>query len=119
VVAPWVTQSNGRAEVSCVRGGALAAMAALGATDARVAELETGQALAQIAWAAASGGAHGRRRGAAAGRHLAWACAGALGGNEYPLRWFSGDDDTGWKLHLAAEDPARGLAWALAASDHT
>ena len=119
VVAPWVTQSNGRAEVSCVRGGAPAAMAALGLTDARVAELEPAEALVQIAWAAASGGAHGRRRGAAAGRHLAWACADALGGSEHLLRWFAWGDDAGWNLHLAAEDPGRGIAWALAASDHS
>jgi hypothetical protein len=119
VVAPWVSQSNGKAEAICVRGGALSAVAALGISDARVAELETGEALAQVAWAAASGGAHGRRRGAAAGRHLAWACAGALGDAARTLRWFAWDDDTGWKLHLAVEDPGRGLAWALSAGDHS
>lgn len=124
VVAPWVSQSNGRAEVSCVRGGALAAVAALGVVEARVAELEAGEALVQLAWAAASGGAHGRRRGAAAGRDLAWGSADALGGvgAVHDLRWFAWDDDAlpelGWKLHLAVEHPTEGVGWALAASDH-
>jgi resuscitation-promoting factor RpfA len=114
--AVWVSQSNGRAAVSAVSGGALAAVAALGVAEARAAELESGEALAQLAWAAASGGAHGRRRGAAAGRHLARECAAALG----DVHWFAWDEASpavGWHLRLAAEDPARGVAWALAATD--
>lgn len=124
VVEPWVSQSNGRVEVACVEGGALAAVAALGVERARVAEVERGGALAQIAWAAASGGAHGRRRGAAAGRDLAWATVEALGDGRAAgrLRWFvwspgEGDEEVGWNLHLAMEDPDRGRAWALAAED--
>ena len=60
----------------------------------------SGQALAWMAWGAASGGAHGRRRGGAAGRFGAWWAATALAGLEWPpepgalgavageLRWF-------------------------------
>jgi resuscitation-promoting factor RpfA len=116
VPAVWASQSNGRAAVSTVAGGALAAVAALGMSEARAVELESAEALAQLAWAAASGGAHGRRRGAAAGRHLAWECANALG----DVHWFAWDEASpavGWHLRLAAEDPARGVAWALAATD--
>jgi len=122
VVATWVSQSNGRAQVACVDGGALAAVAALGVSKARAVELEPGPALAQLAWAAASGGAHGRRRGAAAGRDLAWACAGALSptGAAGALRWYAWDDgapEIGWHLRLAMEDPDAGTGWAVAASD--
>lgn len=123
VVAPWVTQSNGRAQVACVEGGALAAVAALGVVHGRAAELEPGEALAQLAWGAASGGAHGRRRGAAAGRNLAWGAAAALGGlgTLGERRWFAWADDTqpevGWTLRLGVEDRAEAVGWALAATD--
>ena len=121
-VASWVSQSNGRAQVACVAGEALAAVAALGVERARAVELEPGQGLAQLAWAAASGGAHGRRRGAAAGRDLAWACSGALSpsGAAGAIRWYAWDEgspEVGWHLGLAMEDPDRGAGWALAASD--
>ena len=87
-----------------------------------------------MAWAAASGGAHGRRRGAAAGRFGAWWAVAALGGlaSGWPvsaddigevlmaLRWFvwdAGEPEVGWVLRLAAEDADEALAWAVAAVD--
>lgn len=134
VTAPWTTESDGRAEVVAVEGTAAGAVAALGVASARMAPLDRGAAVARLAWAGASGGAHGRRRGAAVGRFSAWwalaALAGALDGWPLPpgalgrasagLRWHewdAGEPPTGWALHLAVEDPARGRAWAVAASD--
>jgi hypothetical protein len=130
----WVSESNGRAESIAVEGSALEAIAALGPPRARVAELSPADALAWMAWVGASGGAHGRRRGMAAGRFGAWWALAALGGvtDEWPvapadltalsgeLRWFSWDawePDTGWRFHLAVEDPVEGLAWVVAATD--
>jgi hypothetical protein len=87
-----------------------------------------------MAWAGASGGAHGRRRGAATGRFAAWWAAAALVdlSHDWPLsadeldvavnemRWFlwdEGAEPIGWSLRLAVEDPDADLAWALVASD--
>jgi hypothetical protein len=99
-----------------------------------MAEVPAADALAHMAWAAASGGAHGRRRGMAAGRFGAWwvlaAAAGLL--DDWPvdpdelgqaageLRWFvwdAGEPVTGWGLRVAVDDPAEGLAWAVVAQD--
>lgn len=132
LVKPWVEESNGRAQAVAVQGTAPAAIAALGVRRARLAPVSAGQALAAMAWSAASGGAHGRRRGAAPGRFGAWWAAAALAGllDEWPLhgdalgaavagmRWYAWSDlvpSTGWTLHLAAEHPPR--AWAVAAVD--
>lgn len=128
--------SNGRAEAVAVEGSAPGAVAALGVPRLRLAEATPGDALAQIVWTAASGGAHGRRRGAAAGRFEAWWLLAALGGltDEWPLEpnelgeiaselrwwfWDADEPDTGWHLRLAVEDPIDGLAWALTATDAT
>jgi hypothetical protein len=118
VVEPWVAQSNGTVDVVAVRGAALDALAALGLHDARVAELTTPDALAQLGWAGASGGAHGRRRGTAAGRDLALSVYRELAST---ARWFAFDDGappTGWHLALAVEDPDQNTAWAINARDH-
>jgi hypothetical protein len=132
LVAPWAEQSNGQYEVVTVEGSAPAAIRALGPTHARAASLETSEAMAWMAWAGASGGAHGRRRGAAAGRYGAWWVIAALADLDWPadpnqvsgaarrLRWHWWDDGapaTGWALRLAIEDPESGLAWAIAALD--
>jgi len=132
----WTRESNGRAEAVAVRGSAAHAVAALGvAARCRMVELPSADALARMAWTAASGGAHGRRRGMAAGRFAAWWTAAALTGvldDDWPpaaadvgdaigeLRWFAWDagaPSTGWSFRLAVEDPADGLAWALTATD--
>lgn len=134
LVGPWTSESDGRAEAVAVVGDALAAVAALGPPTARVAELAPGRALAHVAWAAASGGAHGRRRGSAMGRFGAWWLVAALAHrlDDWPLApdemgraaaglrwlaWDAGEPTTGWSLHLAVADPAAGRAWALAATD--
>jgi hypothetical protein len=132
LVAPWTAGSNGRCEVRAVVGDHLAAVAALGVPAARMAEIEPGDALAWLAWAGGSGGAHGRRRGAARGRFEAWWVVTALGGLDWPsepweiedvsgdLRWFWWDayePVTGWRLQLAVWDPYEHVAFAVAASD--
>jgi resuscitation-promoting factor RpfA len=133
-VRSWTEGSEGRAEAVAVRGDALAAIAALGRDRVRVAELDASAAIRTLAWAGASGGAHARRPGAAAGRFAAWWASAALTGllERWPvdayelgdalsrLRWYewdSGGKATGWRLHLAIEDPSSARAWAVAAVD--
>ncbi|MDQ3981720.1 MAG: DUF6183 family protein, partial [Actinomycetota bacterium] len=132
LVTPWTSESNGAARSVVVEGGAPAAIAALTYGPVRLAPIGVDQAFRQMAWAAASGGAHGRRRGAALGRFSAWYTAallsdlpwpcpgGALGAAAAKLRWFLWDEEgseEGWVLRMAVEDPARGWAAALGATD--
>jgi len=132
LVQPWVTESNGRYESSAVEGTALHAIRALGLSRARVVELSDGEALRWMAWAGASGGAHGRRRGAAAGRFGTWWAIATICDLDWPpdpdemasaldhlhFYWFDdGSPGTGWALRLAVEHPPSGLAWAIAAVD--
>jgi hypothetical protein len=131
-----VAASGGVARAVAVEGDAAGAIAAVAdAATVRAAPVEATHALAYLAWTAASGGAHGRRRGLAAGRFAAWWAAAALAGllDTWPpnpdelgnaiaeMRWWRWDDrdlTTGWWLGLAIEDPAEGLAWAVRAADH-
>ena len=133
LVAPWLTGSNGRVEVAAVEGTAHDAVGALGLRQASFAEVAMPDALAVMAWAASTGGANGRRRGAATGRMRAWWALRALTGLDedevHPdelgeaaeeLRFFSWNDgspETGWSLRVAVEDHEDGLAWAIAAVD--
>ena len=134
LAAAWVTESNGRAAAVAVTGDASAAVAALGPRHVRRAEVTGADALALMAWAGASGGAHGRRRGMAPGRFAAWWAVVSLAGrlDDWPLppdevgaaltrlrwyRWDAGEPETGWVLRLAVEDVERGRAWAVAATD--
>jgi len=136
LVEPWTTSSNGRVDVVCVDGDLAGALGALGLRRARVAELDPATAIAWLAWAGASGGAHGRRRGAAAGRFGAWWTLAALGdlADEWPvdpdalgalaaeLRWYRWDAHEsvmGWQLQLAVVDPEESVAWAILARDAT
>ena len=131
---PWVTESNGRSDAVAVRGEAFDAIAALGVPGARAARIRPSAAFELMAWAAASGGAHGRRRGMAAGRFNAWWTAAALCAltDDWPLdaselgeaadelAWFTWDTDeppTGWRFRIAVVDPADGMAWAAMADD--
>lgn len=129
---PWVEESNGNCETVSVTGTAAHAIRALGLSAARVSEIEPRSAMQWMAWAGASGGAHGRRRGAAAGRYAAWWAVATLADLEWPaepddvgralgqLRWYWFDDGspgTGWQLRIAVEDPTVRLAWAVAAVD--
>lgn len=128
----WVEQSNGACAAVAVEGGVGEAIAALGHSRALVGEVDAAAAMAWMAWAGASGGAYGRRPGTPAGRFSAWWAAAALTGLEWPPRpgdlgaavaglqwalWEPPGLAGGWALHLAAADPAEGIAWAVAATD--
>ncbi|MDJ0665581.1 MAG: DUF6183 family protein [Acidimicrobiia bacterium] len=132
LVSPWTEQSNGRAEGVVVAGTALEAIRTLGPHRARVAEIDGSEAVALMAWTAASGGAYGRRRGSPVGRmHAWWALAALLGVDDVDdpgllgtgaaelvwIRWDPGDQVGGWGFHLAVEDPEDRLAWAISAVD--
>lgn len=134
LVEPWTTASNGQVETVCVDGDVLAALHTLGVRRARLCHLAPATAIAWLAWAGASGGAHGRRRGAAAGRFGAWWVLGALGDllDTWPpdpdelgavaeaLRWFRWDAHEpaiGWSLQIAIHDPDDGVSWAITARD--
>lgn len=137
LVAGWTVGSNGRVAAVAAQGSAAQAVAAMGAAGAELVPADMTDAVALMAWAAADGGAHGRRRGAAPGRFGAWWVLACLGGvqDRYPLaaqdlpayleglhwyRWHSGEPDMGWSLRLAVEalgGPHRGRAWAVAALD--
>jgi resuscitation-promoting factor RpfA len=136
LVEPWTTDSNGRAEVAVVVGSMHDAVSALGVPARTATEMPLDAAMAWLAWAGASGGAHGRRRGGAIGRFGAlWTVAALLDlSDEWPvpldelgdvagdLRWFwwdAGEPVTGWRLQLAVEDRVEGLAWAISARDDT
>ena len=134
LVKPWTEESSGRAECRAIVGLAVDAIRALGPHRVRLAEVDLGQALALLTWVGAGGGAYGRRRGTPIGRAAAWWTVSSLLGMEddWPpdpaalaqeaaeLRWFAwdpGDRVGGWNFHLAIEDPAEGLAWAVSAVD--
>lgn len=132
LVMPWVEESNGRCETVTTAGDHLAAIRGLGLTAVRVGDLTTAGALAWMAWAAASGGAHGRRRGAATGRYMAWWVVSCLADLQWPdspttiaseagrlsWHWFDdGSPQVGWSLRLAITDSDAGISWAVAAAD--
>ena len=132
LVKPWVEESNGVCEIAVVEGDLAAAVRALGPTRAGLSPLRPAEAIAWMGWAGASGGAHGRRRGAAAGRYGAWWAIAALSDLDWPPRpevvgeaagalqwaWFDdGSPGTGWQLRLAVSDENLGIAWAISAVD--
>ncbi len=132
LVTAWVEESNGRVSAVCSSGELGAALRLLGARRATAAAIDLPTALALMAWAAASGGAHGRRRGGAAGRLAAWWALNEIVGMSWPpspeelgkagnrLRWYAWSDlggGTGWNLYLAVTAPEEGLTWAIAAAD--
>lgn len=158
VVQPWISHSNGRCEVVCAHGGPVEALSVLrgnagvgaGAntrissrtdtvinTDldtASISQVTSTTALGWLQWVAASGGAHGRRPGAAAGRDTMWWLLGTLGEltDQWPptetemvellddLTWFWWDTseiDTGWNLRLLCHDAPHGVTWAFVAHD--
>lgn len=71
LVGPWATASSGQVAVA-VRDGSPDGVVAHLAAGARVRPLSTAEAVEWMTWAAASGGARGRRRGVAAGRSAVW-----------------------------------------------
>ena len=132
LVKPWWDESSGHADAVHVAGDARSAIRALGPARARIAEVSFQEALAAMAYAGASGGAYGSRRGTPRGRALTWWAVGQLlgyedlpedpdalaeGGDLNWYLWDPGDQVGGWSLHLAVEDPDDGVAWALSAVD--
>lgn len=134
LLEPWTVSSNGRAEVVCVEGSAADALATLGIVQPRIASISAADAMAWLAWAGSSGGAHGRRRGGAIGRFGAWWVLASLGDlcDDWPVDpddlgalagelgwswWDAGEPRLGWELQLAIEDPVDGLSWAISARD--
>jgi hypothetical protein len=128
----WAEQSNGSRRAAAVEGDGMAAIAALGHDRVLASPLTGPEALAWMAWAGASGGAYGRRRGGPSGRFAAWWAAAALAGLDWPVEpgrlaaavraiewtlWFPPDAPAGWGLHLAAALPTEGVAWAVSAAD--
>jgi hypothetical protein len=134
VVRPWLDDSSGRGEARAVEGTAEQAIRALGPHRVRVAEIDLGTAMQVMAFAGASGGAFGRRRGTPAGRAAAWWALATLVGldEDWPvdpvelgeaaatLRWLvwdPGDKAGGWAFHLAVEDREIGVSWVVSVVD--
>ena len=132
LVQPWTAESNGAARAVIVEGDAIAAASNLTFGKLSIAPLQPDEAFQRIAWAAASGGAHGRRRGAAFGRSMAWYTVALLGEVPWPaasdelhrragelgwFRWDEGEPEEGWVLRLAVEDRDSGWAAAIVATD--
>jgi hypothetical protein len=129
LVSGWTAGSDGRAEVVAAIGDERRALAALGIRSARWCPIDTKTAVSWLAWAGASGGAHGRRRGAAAGRAGAWwlleeltgatthDALGALAEGIEWSWWDAGEPETGWRLQLTARRSGDGVTWAFSARD--
>lgn len=131
IVKPWIEQSSGRADVVVVDGGVAEALGAIGVPRPAVVRLPASDAIAWLGWAAASGAAHGRRRGAAAGRFETWWALATIADLEFPpdpadfgevlsefvFHWWSDGIDEGWRLNLAITDPELDRTWAITAID--
>lgn len=132
LVLPWTEESSGGAWTVAVAGDAAAAVASLIPDDFRLIPITLPEAMARMAWAGASGGAHGRRRGMAAGRAGAFWVAHQVADLDFPAdpddiefeledrRWYlfdDGSEPTGWHLRLVVEDPEEGWACAIDAFD--
>ena len=132
LVAAWVEESNGRVATVCATGGLAAALRLLGVPEPAAARIDLATALALMAWAGASGGAHGRRRGGAAGRLAAWWVLHQVTGSSWPpsppdlgrmgaeLEWYAWSDrggNPGWNLQLAVTSPGESLTWVVSAND--
>ena len=135
LVEAWTSQSNGSASIAVVEGGLEEALGALGINKARIASVSPQEALSLLAWAGASGGAHGKRRGTATGRSDAWwfvatftglaegwPCdSDELGDVIESLQYYVFETDSsrnsGWNLELVICDPDEGLSVALRAHD--
>jgi hypothetical protein len=130
-VRHWASHSDGRVRSVGVEGTAGDAITSLDAGRAALVRVSVADAAGLLAWAAASGGARGRRRGMATGRFEAWWALAALSacGDDWPtdpgpaaeeLRWYvwtPEEPPVGWTCRIAVEDPDDGLAWALDATD--
>jgi Family of unknown function (DUF6183) len=132
LVQPWTTESNGAARSVVVEGDEVGAASHLVLEKLFIGELQPVEAIQRLAWAAASGGAHGRRRGAAFGRFLAWYTVALVAELNWPvepndlaeaaseLRWHlfdEGEEEEGWSLRLTVGDMEDGWTAAIAATD--
>ncbi|MCA1838877.1 MAG: hypothetical protein ABR507_08140 [Actinomycetota bacterium] len=121
LVAEWVSSSNGQACVSTGNGDLSNWVSSLDGPR-RLVETSFQEAATTMAWAAANGGAHGRRRGAASGRFGTWWALASVFDLEWPIDgrdlfdeasrsrwyWFPPVGATGWLLCLAVEKPDGG-----------
>jgi hypothetical protein len=134
LVEPWTSQSNGSARCTVSEGTIEDALYAHGLDGCRITGVDARTALALLAWAGGSGGAHGRRRGLATGRSNAWWFLATFTGmdEQWPcdpdefgevvsgLRfalWGTAADTGGWRLQLAIEDTEEGVSCVLFAHD--
>jgi hypothetical protein len=131
----WTTESNGRVAVSIVEGSIHDSLHVHGIGDAITTPLTTQQAMSHLAWAGASGGAHGTRRGMATGRFGAWWLCATIADviDEWPmhddesqraiqeLEWChferGNTSQNGWVVHLAVHDPSNDVSVCIEASD--
>jgi hypothetical protein len=131
----WTTESNGTVAVTIVEGSIADALSAHGLANAPTSPLTTQEAFSWLAWAGASGGAHGTRRGMATGRFgVWWLCATITDtADEWPLHdpmsheaikqlaWhqFLPKDghQNGWVVHFAVHDPLNEISVCIEASD--
>jgi len=132
----WTAQSNGHCTTAFASGeisNALGALGDLQTTNVNLRALSSQDALRWLAWAGASGGAYGRRRGAATGRFGAWWMLAALGdalrswpltaeqaGNiaaQWSWSWWDNEPSSGWQLQLVAHNATTNTSWAINASD--
>jgi hypothetical protein len=152
-VEPWLSGSDGVVELAAVRGTAADVIAQLAraleaASDGAVAdadadaarpimrrELTSGELLGLVAFAAASGGARGRRRGGAAGRASAWWLARVATGldadawsedlpdelefrlEDLELQALRSPRPASWRLEVLIADPADGWSAGISALD--
>ena len=136
MMEPWTAQSNGTAHAAVAEGGVEEALGALGLSSAGITDITHLEALQLLGWGASSGGAHGKRRGAATGRSEAWWLLATFTGldEDWPcdaeelgevietlnFSVFRNEEvsGAGWGLHMIIVDPEEGLTVALSANDH-
>ena len=110
----WVSESEAKVKAVAVAGGIEEAIGAIGLSGpVSVRALTAQEAMARLAFAGASAGAHGRRRGAAIGRSAAWFALAGLAGLEWPpepgdleraidaMEFAEWDGHPGWTMRLA------------------
>lgn len=134
LIGHWASASTGRVHVATLAGDAAAAVAAFVPGEFSLTTLYLDEALEQLVWAAASGGARGRRRGIAAGRSAMWWLAHRLTGLDHPadpdrlgdlldgFGWYLFTPQNrgtagGWTLRLAIEHPGRARTTVVDAED--
>ncbi len=127
----WRSGDAGRPTIVTVEGDHLHAIAALGHIRVGLAPIPFAEALRWLAWAGASGGRTGNRRGASTGRTLAWMAVASLAGvsEDWPiepgelgeigagLHWFLWNDlhADDWVLRMAVHDDIEELGFAISA----